>query len=125
MPKNKTKFSDSCFSNPEYNGWLSKKDGSTARCSYCCKDVDLSNMGKAALRSHKKSKGRCKCIKYFIKHNEILMFDEMFDAFEMNHNFEKKRKEEKKSCLTLFDEVCSRANFSSNICTFIKPDLCV
>ena len=40
-------------------------------------------------------KGRRKCIKHFIKHNEILMFDEMRDAFEMSHNFEKKRKEEK------------------------------
>ena len=53
MPKNKTKFSDSWLSNPEYDGWLSKKDGSTARCFYCCKDVDVSNMVEAALRSHK------------------------------------------------------------------------
>ena len=31
MPKNKTKFFDSRLSNPECNGWLSKKDESTAR----------------------------------------------------------------------------------------------
>ena len=37
-----------------------------------------------------RSKGRRKCIKHFIKHNEILMFD----AFDMDHNFEKKRKED-------------------------------
>ena len=37
-----------------------------------------------------------KCIKHFIKHHQTPMFDEMFDAFEMNHhNFEKFRKEEK------------------------------
>ena len=40
-------------------------------------------------------------MRHFIKHNEILMFDEMFDAFEMDHNFEKKRKEEK----IMFDAV--------------------
>ena len=55
MPKNKSKFSKSWLSNPEYDGWLSKKDESTARCSNCCKDVDVSNMGEAALRSHKKT----------------------------------------------------------------------
>ena len=59
MPKSKTKVFDSWLSNPEYNGWLSKKDESTARYSYCCKDVDVSNMGEAALRSHKKSKRHC------------------------------------------------------------------
>ena len=53
MPKNKTKFSDSWLSNPEYNGWLSKKDESTARCSHC-KNVDVSNIGEAALRIQKK-----------------------------------------------------------------------
>ena len=56
MPKNKNKFSDSWLSNPECNGWLSKKHESTASCSYCCKDVDVSNMVEAALRSHEKSK---------------------------------------------------------------------
>ena len=55
MPKSKT-ISDSWLSNPEYNDSLSKKDEVTARCSYCCKDVDVSNMGEAALRIHKKSK---------------------------------------------------------------------
>ena len=52
MPKTKTKFSDSWISNPEYNDWLSKKDEPTARFSY----VDVSNMSRAALRKHKKSK---------------------------------------------------------------------
>ena len=56
MPKNKNRFSDSWLSNPEFNGWLSKKHELTASCSYCCKDVDVSSMGEAALRSHKKSK---------------------------------------------------------------------
>ena len=69
MPKNKTKFSDSWLSNPKYNGWLSKKDESTARCSYCCKVVYVSNMGEAALRSHKKVKDTVKD-----HHNTVVQF---------------------------------------------------
>ena len=46
-------------------------------------------------RKKKSSQGQCKCIKHFIKHYQTCMFDEMFDAFEMNHNFKKFRKEEK------------------------------
>ena len=40
-------------------------------------------------------KGGRKCIKKFIKLHEPRVFDETFDTFEMNHNFEKNRKEEK------------------------------
>ena len=38
-----------------YLDWLQKKDEGTARCSYCCKDIDVRNMGELALKSHMKS----------------------------------------------------------------------
>ena len=38
----------------------------------------------------RKIKGGCKRIKKFIKLHEPRVFDETFNAFEMNHNFEKK-----------------------------------
>ena len=36
--------------------YLFEKNQSLARCKVCCVDIDLSNMGKAALESHAKSK---------------------------------------------------------------------
>ena len=50
MPR-KSKF----FKNPLYSAWIvpSKVD-TLARCKWCCKDVDISNMGESALRSHMK-----------------------------------------------------------------------
>ena len=37
-------------------------------------------------------KGGRKCIKHFIKHRQIRMFDKMFDTFEMNVKLKKKEK---------------------------------
>ena len=56
MPRYKTKFAESWLSNSEYNGWLSKKSDSLAQCKYCVKDIDVSNMGETAIKSHMKGK---------------------------------------------------------------------
>ena len=56
MPRYKTKFAESWLSNSEYNGWLSKKSDSLAHCKYCVKDIDVSNMGEMAIKSHMKRK---------------------------------------------------------------------
>ena len=32
-----------------YLGWVQKKNESTAYCTYCAKDINISNMGEAAL----------------------------------------------------------------------------
>ena len=56
MPRYKTKFAESWLSNSEYNGWLSKKSDSLAHCKYCVKDIDVSNMGETAIKSHMKGK---------------------------------------------------------------------
>lgn len=56
MPKYTTKFSESWFTNPEYKSWLAKKNDLTATCKICVKDIDISNMGEAALKSHMKGK---------------------------------------------------------------------
>ena len=61
-------------------------------------DIYNKNYTKMLLAGHfnaEESKGGRKCIKHFIKHHQTPMFDEMLDAFEMNHNLEKFRKEEK------------------------------
>ena len=44
MPKRKTKFSKLWLKNPEYGPWLSKKSQFAGSCSYCCKEIDVSNM---------------------------------------------------------------------------------
>ena len=56
MPKYVTKFSESWLTNPEYKSWLAKKNDSTASCKICMKDIDISNMGEAAVKSHMKGK---------------------------------------------------------------------
>ena len=49
-----TNFNSSWLSDPKFSGWLGKHPSSLhkARCILCCKDIDLGNMGKGALRSH-------------------------------------------------------------------------
>ena len=56
MPKRKTKFSEVWLKNPDYSGWLSRRSDSLAYCSFCCKEIDISNMGESSLKSHLKSK---------------------------------------------------------------------
>ena len=53
MPR-ESHFSDLWLTMPEYNGWLRKKNDTTAICKYCCKDINVSNMGEQALKSHMK-----------------------------------------------------------------------
>ena len=55
MPR-KTYFSDLWLKLPQYKDWLRKKDDITGQCSYCAKDIDVSNMGESALKSHAGSK---------------------------------------------------------------------
>ena len=56
MPKRKAKFSKLWLKNPDYVGWLSRRSDGLAYCSYCCKEIDISNMGESSLKSHLKSK---------------------------------------------------------------------
>ena len=56
MSKRKKKFSELWVKNPKNDPWLSKKSEFLGSCSYCCKEIDVFNMGKTALKSHMKSK---------------------------------------------------------------------
>ena len=55
MPR-KTYFSDLWLKLPQYKAWRRKKDDITGQCSYCAKDIDVSNMGESALKSRAGSK---------------------------------------------------------------------
>ena len=53
----KSRFLDSWLKNPLYSAWiLHGKVDALARCKWCIKDVDVSNMGESALKSHMKGK---------------------------------------------------------------------
>ena len=56
IPERKTKFSELWLKNLEYGSWLSKKSEFVGSSSYCCKEIDVSNMRETALKSHMKSK---------------------------------------------------------------------
>ena len=56
MPKRKTKFSELWLKNRDYVAWLSRRSDGLSCCSYCCKEIDISNMGESSLKSHLKSK---------------------------------------------------------------------
>jgi len=52
-------FNTAWLANKEYKAWLMQDPGNRdtmARCRYCLKSLDISNMGEAALRSHMKGK---------------------------------------------------------------------
>ena len=53
-----TTFSDRWLSDSRFSDWLRKVEGneSSAKCSYCCKIFDISNMGESGLTSHMKGK---------------------------------------------------------------------
>ena len=51
MPRT-SHFSDLWLSMPHYNDWLGKKSETVATCKYCSKDINISNMGEQALKSH-------------------------------------------------------------------------
>lgn len=50
----KCTFKDSWLTNDAYKAWLQRcaSDKRSARCSWCMKNIDISNMGEAALKSH-------------------------------------------------------------------------
>ena len=48
----RTYFSDLWLKLPQYKDWLRKKDDITWKCSYCAKDIDVSNTGESPLKSH-------------------------------------------------------------------------
>jgi len=56
MPKNRSLFQDNWLGEDRFKDWVRKKDDSTAKCSYCWKDISIGNMREAALTSHVKSK---------------------------------------------------------------------
>jgi len=52
-------FNTAWLANKEYKAWLMRDPGNPdtmAMCRYCLKSFDISNMGKATLRSHMKGK---------------------------------------------------------------------
>ena len=52
-------FNTAWLANKEYKAWLLRDPGkpdAMAMCRYCLKSFDISNMGKATLRSHMKGK---------------------------------------------------------------------
>ena len=51
----KTYIGDLSLKLPQYKDWLGKKD-ITEQCSYCAKDIEVSNVGESALKSHAGSK---------------------------------------------------------------------
>ena len=58
-----TTFSDRWLSDSRFSDWLRKVEGneSSAKCSYCCKIFDISNMGESGLTSHMKGKKHKEC----------------------------------------------------------------
>ena len=56
MPRN-SRFLDSWLKNPLYSACIVPgKVDTLACCRWCCKDVDVSNMGESAVKSHMKRK---------------------------------------------------------------------
>ena len=49
MPKNNCFFQVKCFEDERFNHWIRKKNDTVATCNYCSKDVNIANMGEAAL----------------------------------------------------------------------------
>ena len=52
-------FNTAWLANKEYKAWLMRGPGNLdtmAMCRYCLKSFDISNIGKATLRSHMKGK---------------------------------------------------------------------
>jgi hypothetical protein len=56
MPKNNCLFQQKWLEDDRFKHWIRKKDDTIVKCSYCCKDVSVANMGEAALTSHMKGK---------------------------------------------------------------------
>ena len=53
----KAKFLGCWLKNPLYSAWIvPDKVDPLSRSKWCCKDVDVSNMGERALKSHMKGK---------------------------------------------------------------------
>ena len=61
MTDQKTHFNGDWLADPKYKDWLQSVPGDLfkARCRICCVTMDLSNMGKGALRSHSEGKKHC------------------------------------------------------------------
>ena len=61
-----TTFSDCWLSDSWFSDWLRKVEANeSAKCSYCCKIFDISNMGESGLTSHmkeEKAQGTCTII---------------------------------------------------------------
>lgn len=58
MANKKCKFQDDWLEVPLFNGVIekSKNNNFAAFCTLCCKEINLSNMGKPALMSHLRGK---------------------------------------------------------------------
>ena len=56
MPKNGCVYQEKWGHDDRFKLWVRKKDDATAKCNYCFKEINVSNMGEAALTSHMKSK---------------------------------------------------------------------
>ena len=81
MPR-KSKFLDSWLKNPLYSAWILRdKVDTLARPKWYCKDVDASNMGESALKSHMKGK----------KHIDRTLLD---NCQSLNTHFQKSKKNE-------------------------------
>lgn len=54
----KSSFQDTWFRNPSYCDWIGKDQTNRyiAKCVLCVKNIDISNMGEPALKSHAASK---------------------------------------------------------------------
>ena len=56
MPR-KSKLVDNRLKNPLYSAWIVPgKVNTLAGCKWCCKDVDVLNMGESTLKIHMKGK---------------------------------------------------------------------
>ena len=66
MPKNNCFFQVKWCEDERFNHWIRKKNDTVAICNYCSKDVNIANMGEAALTSHMKGKKPDQSIKSLI-----------------------------------------------------------
>ena len=52
--KGHCRFNEHWLKDVKYEAWIAKVDTRTAKCTVCCKQINLSNMGEGALKSHAK-----------------------------------------------------------------------
>ena len=113
-----SRFNKEWLTHGEFKDWIQEvpNDALKARCSFCDKTVELSNMGSRALKSHAKSskhKNRYDLFKSQMKHSEASILSYCNESSSDNAAFGQNSTEVNKS-----QEKCSNAKVTE---TFKNP----